>query len=43
MPQVMLQTIRIDKALSLKVVVKKSQSLKHIHAVEFSRFAEFGI
>lgn len=43
MPQVMLQPIRIDEALSLKVVVKKSQSLKHIHAVEFSRFAEFGI
>ncbi len=35
--------MRIDKALSLKVVVKKSQSPKHIPTVELSRFAEFGI
>ena len=43
MPQAMPRYMRIDKALSLKVVVKKSQSLKHIHTVELSRFAEFGI
>lgn len=43
MSQAMLQPMRIDEALSLKVVVKKSQSLKHIPTVELSRFAEFGI
>ena len=43
MPQAMSLHMRIDEALSLKVVVKKSQSPKHIHAVELSRFAEFGI
>ena len=43
MSQAMLQPIRIDEALSLKVVVKKSQSLKHIPTIELSRFAEFGI
>ncbi len=43
MSQAMLQPIRIDEALSLKVVVKKIQSLKHIPTIELSRFAEFGI